>query len=395
MTENFKASNRRAVLDFIRTRYPISRSQLSRISGLNKATVSGFVTDFLRQGVVAETGSGVAAAGRKPVLLSFVADSAYVIGLLLNVRSVRMVITDLEGTIVWQTREPLGDEGASSTLDRIAIIIEDGVRRVGIPFSSIVALGIGVPGLVDFQAGVIVQTPNMGLSSVSLKQWLEMRFHIPVFVDNAANVSAVGEKLFGAGRHYEHFVYVSVSTGIGGGVVMNGQLQRGAFGFAGEFGHMVVEPHGLSCRCGGQGCWEMYGSLKALYRQTARHIGEDPAAYRPDILVTVVDAAARGETWAIEGLNYIGFYLGVGVASIVSAFNPHAVLIGNEIAIGAKWIMPIIETVVQTRCSLSIIKDLTLLMLEYDDNKAVVGAAGMGIDGFLDQLTHRKIRRWC
>ena len=381
-----KTRNKRIVLDLIRTRCPISRTQLASVSGMNKATISGIVGEFIRRGIVREVGSGASAAGRKPVLLSFVADSAYVIGIVLNVDHARLVVTDLEAEVVCQRKEALRDTSAEAVLRQVAAMVERAEAECAGATGRIAAIGVGVPGFVDFESGVVIHTPNMNLSSINVKQYLEMRFHIPVFVDNSANVAAFGERLFGAGRHFEHFVYLSVSTGIGAGIVMNGELQRGAVGFAGELGHMIVEPHGLPCTCGGQGCLEVYGSLKALYRQVARALGEDPECYRPDILPAVVAAADSGERFAVEGLHAIGFYLGVGIAGIACAFNPQAVLVGNEIAVAEKWVMPVVETVVHTRCPRHVRDGLTLSMLPYSVNTTEVGAASLGVHGYLRRL---------
>ncbi len=388
-TGQAREDSTRIVLDLIRRRSSVSRTELAGVSGMNKATISLIVASLLRKGIVREVGNGVSAAGRKPVLLSFAADSARVIGVMLNVNSLQIVLTDLEGRIVSERRESLCDTTTEGVLRQLKESIRSGADGTpGAP--GVVAIGVGVPGLVDFHRGIVVHTPNMELSAVNLRQQLEMDVGVPVFVDNSANMTAFGERLFGIGKRFQNFVYLSVSTGIGAGIVVNGELQRGATGFAGELGHMVIEPHGLPCHCGGNGCWEMYGSVKALYRQAAEHLAESPREYRPDILHTAVEAADRGEVWAIEALQYVGFYLGVGVSNIVAAYNPEAVLIGNEISVARRWVLPILETVIHTHLPPVLRASVTLLMLKYDANTAVIGAAAAAIQGYLDAAVRER-----
>ncbi|WP_051343904.1 ROK family protein [Alicyclobacillus herbarius] len=298
-----KEYHKRLVLDLIRTQYPISRTQIAEITRLNKATISSIVTEFISKGVVAEIGSATSSVGRRPILLGFVPDSAYVIGLVVYVDYIHVAVTNLEGQIVWEVKRELynrsTDEVLSTMVGGITEALEHKASRASL---GVVAIGVGVPALVDFESGTIIHSPNLHLSSINLKQYLEMMFSIPTFVDNSANVAAFGEKLFGVAKRFNHFVYVSVSTGIGVGIFMNGQLQRGAAGFAGELGHMVVEPRGLKCSCGGTGCWEMYGSLKALYRQVEDHVKDRLPDYHPDVLNEVVQAVQREDNWALEGL---------------------------------------------------------------------------------------------
>lgn len=381
-----KKQNHRLVLDLIRARCPISRTEIARLTEMNKATVSGVVGDLIRAGVVMETGNGHSVTGRKPVLLSFVADHAFVIGMVLNVNYVKVAVTNLEGRIIYKGKRALDGPSADVVMRQVASLIIQAAADSEVGLERIAAIGIGVPGLVDHRTGMIVHTPNMGLSAIHVRQYLEVELGKPVFVDNSANVSALGERLFGAGRRFDHFVYLSVSTGIGAGIVMNGELQRGSSGFAGELGHMIVEPHGLPCTCGGQGCWEMYGSLKALYRQVARHLGEESEVYRPEVLLTALTAAEQGDAWAIEAFHSIAFYLGIGIANVIYTFAPQAILIGNEIVAAERWIMPVIETVLQTQCSREMIRDVSILMLEYSVDTTVVGAACLGIQGYLETL---------
>ncbi|GGJ02129.1 xylose repressor [Alicyclobacillus cellulosilyticus] len=384
--------NKRTILNLIRTRYPISRTELAAISRLNKATVSMVVSDLIRKGIVAEAGCAASAVGRRPVLLRFLADSAYVIGVVLNVDRVRLAVTDLEGRVVHEAERALTDVRQAQILQEMTRMMEEAMAAAAKTPRGVVAIGIGLPGLVDDRRGAVLFTPNMDLHHVELKRYLRERFSVPVFVDNSANVSAFGEKLVGAGRAWDHFVYISVSTGIGAGIVMNGELQRGADGFAGEIGHMVVEPDGLPCSCGSNGCWEMYGSLKALYRWVQPYVAGELPAYHPSVLDHVMAAAAAGEVWAADALAKVGRYLGIGLANIVNILNPQAVLIGNDMARAEPWLRPVVTEVIAARCSPELREHLAVVFVPNGHNTAVVGAASLGIHGYLESLVRQGAR---
>lgn len=186
---------------------------------------------------------------------------------------------------------------------------------------KIKAIGIGAPGPILYQKGIVIEAPNLpGWKRVNLKKILEKEFKVPAFVDNDANCAALAEAWFGAGKFVRHFIYLTISTGIGGGIIIDKKLYRGASGSAGELGHMVIDPDGPRCGCGKYGCLEALASGSALKKKT----GMDA--------ISVELAARQGDKKAIEAIQEIAHFLSIGIADLINIFNPEMVIIGGGLS---------------------------------------------------------------
>jgi glucokinase len=235
-----------------------------------------------------------------------------------------------------QAREVRGTpaEDVEATMETIYSVTE-ALRAEG----AAEAVGIGAAGMVDFEAGTIRFAPNLAWKEVPIRDLVTERAGLPAVVDNDANAAAWGEFRFGAGRGYGHLLVVTVGTGIGGGIVADGRLYRGAHGFAAEIGHIIVQPGGPLCGCGNRGCWEQVASGRALAR-----MGEDVADLDPGSRIAslagearvtgqVVAAAAReGDPRAVEIFAEVGRRLGEGIAGLVNVLDPEAVVVGGGVA---------------------------------------------------------------
>jgi glucokinase len=203
---------------------------------------------------------------------------------------------------------------------------------------AVVAIGIGMAGLVDVRAGVLLATPNLVWRNLPLGERLRGTFGLPVTVDNDATAAAWGEARLGASRGYEDSLFVGVGTGIGGGIVSGGRLVRGAHGLAGEIGHVIVEPGGPVCGCGNRGCWEQVASGPAISRAGGRAVVEEPGSAiarlaggdpRRATGELVTEAARTGDEVAVAILAEVGRRLGEGVAGLVNVLDPEIVVIGG------------------------------------------------------------------
>jgi len=186
---------------------------------------------------------------------------------------------------------------------------------------KILKIGIGIPGPIDYKKGLVIDPPNLpGWKKVNLGEELSKFFKVPVFLDNDANCAALGEALFGAGQRANDFIYITVSTGIGGGIIIDRKLYRGANGSAGEFGHMIIDPHGFKCGCGN------YGDLEAMASGTSikTRSGEDAMA--------IHIKAQQGDKKALKVINETAYYLGIGIANLVNIFNPELVIVGGGLS---------------------------------------------------------------
>ena len=243
------------------------------------------------------------------------------------------LLVDEEGSVHERVERETPAEDVEATMERI--------YSVGFELSSgAVAIGIGAAGMVDFEAGVMRSAPNLAWKEVAIRDLVSDRVGLPCLLDNDANAAGWGEFRFGAAREHERSVLmVTVGTGIGGAIIADGRLHRGAHGFAAEIGHVIVEPDGPECGCGNRGCWEQVASGRALDRLGAAAAEKDPtilisrlAAGNPVSGRYVADAARQGDPVAAGIFEEVGRRLGQGIAGLVNVLDPEAVVVGGGVA---------------------------------------------------------------
>jgi glucokinase len=275
---------------------------------------------------------------------------APVIAIDLGGTKIRAVVVDGGGQIVGEDIRPTeGDEGQDIVIGRMVDAARAAVKACGVPFSSLAAVGVTAPGTIDFERGFIYQAPNLrGWDAVPLAAQLRERLELPTVLENDANAAAYGEWRYGAGRGTRHMIYLTVSTGIGGGLILNGQLYRGADGAAGELGHVTVEEDGPPHNCGMVGCIEVMASGTAIARMAHEAVAAGRsealahAAARGDLTAREVSQAAEAnDAVAQEILARAAHYLGVGLAGYVNIFNPQMIVLGGGVTrIGARFLDP-------------------------------------------------------
>lgn len=372
-----KRINTSIVLEFILRGAPLSRAQISERSGLNKATVSSLVQDLIDGSLVQEIGTGQSSGGRKPVMLEFISTSGYAVGIDLGVNYIRGVLTDLRGSIIAERTSSLRHPEPGAAIDELCACIEALIAEAPSCPHGIVGIGVGVPGLVD-DSGTILFAPNLKWRDIPLQRLLTERFSMPVTIDNEANMGALGEQKYGAGRSINNLIYVSVGIGIGTGLILHKSLYKGTTGFSGEMGHLSIEAHGKPCSCGNRGCWEMYASEQALLDQAA-NLGFDD-------LESLLAAASAGREDVLSLFSSIGEYLGIGIANIVNVFNPDAVVIGNRMSQARPWLESVLRQTVTQRALGFHLRKVQLLFAELGERSAMMGAAEMAIAGFFTRV---------
>ncbi|WDL95356.1 ROK family transcriptional regulator [Alicyclobacillus sp. ALC3] len=371
-----KELNKNIIMNLIRNQSPISRAQISVESGLNKATVSSIVDEFIQEGLVIELGSVRSAVGRRPRMLGFNATAGYAIGVELGIDYVRVLTVDLAGRVVSSYESPLPTTDVRSVVAEIVNCINEEVTKTPQSKLGIIGVGLGVPGLVDFASGNVLYAPNLGWSDVPLRAYLEAHINLPVFIDNEANTGALAEQLFGVGTADENAVYFSTGAGIGVGIVLNHTLIRGSGGTAGEFGHMIVEARGLRCSCGSRGCLEMYASTRALVSKYTQLAG---AAVPFD---EIMHRLAVGEQNAIEAVDSVGRYLGMGISNVINGLNPSLVVIGNRLSEAGEYLLNSVKEVIHT-AALGVPGSLARVELSsLGRNATATGAASLALNDY-------------
>ena len=307
----------------------------------------------------------------------------YVIGVDLGGTQLRAIRCDPQGNIVAHARtDTAATEGPTAVVHQIERLIAE--VRGDESDEAILGVGVGTPGPVDGRTGLIYEAPNLkGFVDVPLKALLVERTGLRVSVGNDANVAALGEWLFGSGRGADHFVYVTVSTGIGGGVIVDRSLLLGRKGIAGEVGHMVVQAGGPRCSCGNEGCWEALASGTALGRRATEAIaaGEptilrDAASEGPVTAVHVALAAAANDPLAQRLMEREGELIGLGLVNILHLFSPEVIALGGGVMKSASLLFPAMRRVVAER-AMTVYQDAHVELATLADRTGVLGAAAL------------------
>jgi predicted NBD/HSP70 family sugar kinase len=355
-SETARDINRSLVLNAIRTNQPLSRADLARQTGLQRSTVSVIVEQLMKERWVVGGGVGQLPRGRKPWLLTLNIKKAGLIGINVMPRITTMVLADLNTTFRSQESFPTPKEPGG-----LITALADRIRRLmeAHPGTTFEAIGVSLPGRVDRFTQRLVFAPNLGWSDVDLKDPLERATGLPVSVENAANACALAEVWSGPLAGVQNLIAVTVSEGIGTGIIANGHLVRGPSGAAGEFGHVCLDPDGPPCNCGSRGCWEVYASNAAAVRAYNQGVQADPESpsrrRKRQGLASVRDfgdllsLAGRGDVTAGKVLDQMGRYLGLGLAMLVNGLAPSVISIVGEVTRVWKRIGPIIQSTVEAR----------------------------------------------
>jgi glucokinase-like ROK family protein len=352
--------NLSAILHHLRESAPMSRAALAEITGLNKTTVSSLVGELVESQFVREIGlDSVGTAGRRAMLLELNPAAGCVVSGEIGVDFVSVIAADLTSEVVWRHQDRIDPAmGDKAIVERTVALLRQAVAEGLAARGPLLGVAVGVPGLVDQTTGTLLFAPNLGWKDVPVRATLQNAFDAPVFVDNEANLAALGEHYFGAAQGYEEVLYVSAGVGLGGGVVHDGQLCRGVTGVAGELGHMTMDPDGELCACGNRGCWETQVSQRALFRrvkqavnagQVSRLSGTVDGNFGRLTVPLVADAAREGDAVALEAFCGVGRSLGIGIASLVNALNPELVVFGGILSLAWDLLLPAVTEEIQKR----------------------------------------------
>jgi predicted NBD/HSP70 family sugar kinase len=340
-SETARQINRRITLNFLRHHQPMSRADLSRRSGLQRSTVSAIVDQLIEEGWVTEGAIGRLPRGRRPRFLHLNVERTGIIGVNLRPETTTVGLANVDARFEEQRSFPTPGDPAIFVRTVARTIAS---LRAAHPRMVCEGVGVSLPGRVD-ESGRLVFAPNLGWRDVDLRQMLESATGLQVNVENAANACAIGEVWFGRhDEHLRHLVAVTVSEGIGVGVLVNGQLVHGANAMAGEFGHMTLDEEGPPCSCGKRGCWERFASNSAAVDYYTRGASQ-PSLRFEDVL----RLAATGDERAVETIERMAHFLGVGLATIVTGLAPQLIVVIGEVTSAWDRVGPIVADVVERR----------------------------------------------
>ncbi len=296
----------------------------------------------------------------------------------------RVALVAETGVFLARDAEPtLARDGPDAVIGQMVRLLRGIEHRAA--GCTILGVGVGAPGPLDPVRGVVLGAPTLdGWTDVPLAPLLGGRLGRKVWLENDANAAALGESVFGAGRGTRHSVFVTVSTGIGGGVIVDGRLLHGRHGLAGEIGHMAISERDIPCPCGGTGCWEALASGTALARFANAAAAREPTTSLPrDGGISardVVGAAAVGDPLAIRLLDDEAGFLGVGFANLLHLFSPERIIVGGGVSAGLEAMRPTIERVMRRR-AMPAYRDVPVLRAALGTDAGLAGAAGLVLSG--------------
>ena len=361
---------------------PISRASLAEITGLNKTTVSSLVQELIDYKFVRKIGRDSAGTGRPAILLELNPAAGCIVSAEIGVDFISVFCTDFAIKIIWSHQEHIQpDMGQKAIINRVLELLCQAEEAAN-P-RPLLGVAIGVPGLVRQQDGTLLFAPNLGWRDIPVRDTFDQWFNIPIFVDNESNMAALGEYYFGAARDYQDVLCVSIGAGLGGAVIRDGQLLSGVSGLAGEFGHMTMEPEGQLCKCGNRGCWETLVSTTALFNYIQQAINRQKQSSLLIALTQgnldclnvplIVEAAQLNDTLAQNALDKVGYYLGIGLASLVNALNPELVVIGGPLSIAGELLLPVVNAGLKKRALRWHEEAAKVVIAKHTSNACVIG----------------------
>jgi len=318
-----KLQNRKTVMYELWKNTPISRTELARKTGLNKATITTIINALQEENIVAPSGSLKGNLGRSRDLLSFRDNYGICCGVIFRPQNMLLAVSDVRAKILWS--DEVKFDAKDSPLEVIARIgdkLQEGIDACASFSTNLIGIGVGTASLLRPENDLLYAIHSINWHDIPVVDYLRHRFNVPIIADTASNNAMTYEQHLGVAKDVENAIYLTVGYGIGSGLLINGRLFHGAEGFAGDVGHFVIDPSGPQCACGKRGCWEVMASSIAAGRSFAE----------------LAELADGGDTDAIATLAQLGRYLGQGIANLMIVLNPELVIIGGRCTKAKKWI---------------------------------------------------------
>jgi N-acetylglucosamine repressor len=335
VTQSFvRAYNRYNVLTTIRVAELISRIDIAKSIGLSQASITGITADLIAEGLIEEKKPGAHEGGRPPILLAISPDGAYEIGIDMTIEKIDVAITNFQAQIKASHSIKLDSAyyRAEDIVDIMVQAVQECMWEANFSKDQISGIGIGIPGLVDSESGIIRFLPNYGWENINFRDLFQKKLDIPIYIENSSNNLTIAEHWFGLGKGIDNFIVVTLQNGVGAGCIINGQLSRGHTGIAGEFGHLTMDPDGPMCRCGKKGCIEAYAGNNSLMRD-AKNAASKGLWDKKNPNLTFEDliyAVHEKEPEILKFYTRAGNALGMGIAHLITLLNPEKIFITGK-----------------------------------------------------------------
>jgi predicted NBD/HSP70 family sugar kinase len=377
--------NRERVVEVLRERGRVSQADIARVTGLSRTTVHTLVAELKDSGVLDEAEAGVPdfRGGRPAVLLTLRHSSQAVVGIDFGHSHVGVAVADIGHNVLAERRCDLDvSHDARAALDAAGRMVDEVLTEAEVERKSVIAAGIGIPGPVARSTGT-AGSPTIlpGWIGVRIRDEMRDRLGVPVEIENDANLGALAELTWGAGRECSNFVYIKVATGIGAGLVIDGKLLRGATGTAGEIGHTTLDEAGALCYCGNRGCLETVASGPAILQLVGPLTGEMPT------LAGIVKLAVAGELRCHRAISDAGHEIGVAVASLCNLINPERVIVGGLLSRTGEVLLHPMRESIRRHAVQAAAEKLEVVPALFVERAELLGSLALALQGSSERAT--------
>lgn len=383
------------VLDHIRKHHALTKSDLVTLTDFSRSKIAGCVNTLLEKEIISKDGFGDNTGGRRSVLYTLNGKKGLLFGADIGATSIDLIITDLNRQILVRYAEPaLVTDGPNKVLDRITELFIELLKKNGLSQRTVLAFGIGVPGPVDFAEGMVVSPPIMpGWDQFPIIQYLQRKWpETHIIIDNDVNIMALGEYNKRERRDRKNIIFIKIGSGIGAGIISNGEIYRGSSGCAGDIGHICVDKTGPVCPCGNRGCLEVLAGGVAIAERAVQAVvdGKSPILKKyfekNNQTLTAEDvgtAAREGDEVSIEIIRDSGRIIGEVLAVLVNFYNPGMIVIGGGVSKLGNLLLSSIRQAVLKRSLPLATKDLPIVFSSILDDAGVIGAMNLALDQLL------------
>lgn len=395
--ERMKKVNVANVLKVIRENEPLSRNELSKITGMTSSSITNIVDRLMRKGFLRETGLGDSSGGRKPIMLMLNPEIKYIIGIEINVADIVSIITDFRAKVIKKIIIPTDIEyGKDFVLNKVVSLIQRLVNEANVPMEKILGIGIAAPGPYNHEKGVLINPPNFyKWINVPICEIINKKFNIPVYLEKETVAAALGEYMFGKEKNSKNlFVINAMMVGIGGGAIIEGKIFHGFSDGAGDIGHMTIDIDGPKCTCGSYGCLESLASgifmVNKFISEVKSGESSELTAYLQNFekvqVKDIIDFSRKGDGLCRRIIENAARNLGIGIANIINVFSPEIIILGgNLISLCPEYAKKAIEYAISKKYPIYN-KNISIIKTSFDNEMCAIGAVGLVFQKFITTL---------
>lgn len=378
--EAIRQHNKLMILDIIKKRRPISRAEITKITKMSPTSVGRIVNDLCEQGLVVETALTSSGLGRKAVMLDIDPQAVFTVGIDIGKKSIRFGLFEFGGTLLHERKVP--HRALETTFEQTAALMAETVADIiagqNIDRKKVIGIGIGVPGVIDHERGVVQLSSTLGWRNVPLSRLIEERAGLPVMIDNDLKVKILAEYLHGSARGSRKTALIELGTGVGSALIIDGDIFRGGSNSAGELGHTTLDPNGNMCECGKRGCLQTYIDESAILHEANR-------VKEINDIGQLFEAARNDEHWAKDIITRTSLYIGIAINNIVCMYNPDAVILSGNMIENYPDIVPLINEQCEQVVWELFRGSFSILTSELKAQSIVIGAAALMMNHYVNQ----------